>query len=60
MSYDIVCWKDGNDGEYYDYIRSSWAVDEDKTKYLWPKINNKFKVKNIVDQCQWPSVDTDF
>ncbi|KAB0801060.1 hypothetical protein PPYR_05414 [Photinus pyralis] len=55
MSWDVVYWSDGG----CDYVPSSWALDDTKSKYLWPKCALSKRIV-LIDACQPPKTSYEY
>ncbi|KAF5299072.1 hypothetical protein FQR65_LT19527 [Abscondita terminalis] len=52
MSWDIIVWTSENNT---DDVPSSWATDEHKNKYLYPKNIKSSKIEKLKRQCNPPT-----
>lgn len=51
-SWDVVIFKKDNS---CTYVPTSWAVNKEKTVYLWPKMTSKIQLKKMQQKCSAPS-----
>lgn len=56
-SWDIIVYLEDNS---CTYLPSSWAVNKEKSIYLWPAIKSVSRVRRLIDECVSPSVYINF